>query len=272
VKKMNSRSIADLLSFKNKTVMITGGCQNFGLEIATGFAEMGANLALTSRSKAKATQKAKEFSDKFGIKAAGFAMDVTDEKSVAETFTEAFGVFNEIAALVNNAGGHGSGTTGTLDKEPLSSWNGYLSTNMTGTFLCMREYSRHMMKKGYGSVVNIASVTSLLGRDRTVYEGLPMTPNPIPYTASKAGVIGLTYDAAAYLGKYGIRVNAISPGGFERGQPEKFVKAYSERTMLGRMGCDGLDLKGAAVFLSSDAAGYITGHNLYVDGGFSRFK
>ena len=67
-------------------------------------------------------------------------------------------------------------------------------------------------------------------------------------------------------------MNAISPGGFERGQPEKFVKAYSERTMLGRMGRDGVDLKGAAVFLCSDAAAYITGHNLYVDGGFSRFK
>jgi NAD(P)-dependent dehydrogenase (short-subunit alcohol dehydrogenase family) len=269
---MSEKSLVDMLSFKNKTVMITGGCQNFGFEIATGFAEMGANLVLTSRNKEKAEQKADEFSDKFGVKAAGFGMDITDEKSVAETFAEAFDIFNEIAALVNNAGGHGAGTTGTLEKEPLSSWNGYLNANMTGTFLCLREYSRYMMEKGYGSIVNIGSVTSLLGRDRTVYEGLPMMPNPIPYTASKAGVIGLTYDAAAYLGKYGIRVNVISPGGFERGQPEKFVKAYSERTMLGKMGRDGLDLKGAAVFLSSDAAGYITGHNLYVDGGFSRFK
>ena len=269
---MNSSSLADMLSFKNKTVMITGGCQNFGFEIATGFAELGANLILTSRNLEKAKAKAEELSRRFSITAAGFGMDITDEKSVAETFAEAFSLFNEIAALVNNAGGHGAGTTGTLEKEPLSSWNGYLNANMTGTFLCMREYSRYMIKKGCGSVVNIASVTSLLGRDRSVYEGLPMMPNPIPYTASKAGVIGLTYDAAAYLGKYGIRVNAISPGGFERGQPEKFVKAYSERTMLGRMGRDGVDLKGAAVFLCSDAAAYITGHNLYVDGGFSRFK
>lgn len=269
---MNSRSLSDLLSFKNKTVMITGGCQNFGLEIATGFAESGANLILTSRNNGKAVQTAGEFSEKYGIKALGLGLDVTNEESVIETFKTAFGAFNEIVALVNNAGGHGAGTTGTLENEPLSSWNGYLNANMTGTFLCMREYSRYMISKGYGSVVNIASVTSLLGRDRTVYEDLPMMPNPIPYTASKAGVIGLTYDAAAYLGKYGIRVNAVSPGGFERGQPEKFVRAYSARTMLGRMGKDGVDLKGAVVFLCSDAAGYITGHNLYVDGGFSRFK
>jgi NAD(P)-dependent dehydrogenase (short-subunit alcohol dehydrogenase family) len=261
-----------MLSFHDKTVMITGGCQNFGLELATGFAEMGANLVLTSRSKEKAEKTAGELAEQFGIQAAGFGMDVTVETSVTTAFAEAFERFPEIAALVNNAGGHGSGTTGTLDKEPLSSWNGYLAANLTGTFLCLREYSRYMIAKKYGSVVNIASVSSLLGRNRIVYEGLPMTPNPIPYTASKAGVIGLTYDAAACLGKYGIRVNAVSPGGFERGQPEKFIQAYSERTMLGRMGRDGLDLKGAVVFLSSDAAAYITGHNLYVDGGFSRFK
>lgn len=270
---MKNNSLADMLSFKNKTVMITGGAQNFGLEIATGFAEMGASLMLTSRDKKKAHDKALELADKFGVSASGFGMDVTDEKAVEETFAEVFSASGgEVAALVNNAGGHGPGTTGTLEKEPLSSWNGYLTANMTGTFLCLREYARHMIKKGCGSVVNIASVTSLLGRDRIVYEGLPMMPNPIPYTASKAGVIGLTYDSAAYLGKFGIRVNAVSPGGFERGQPEKFIKAYSERTMLGRMGRDGFDLKGAVVFLSSDAAAYVTGHNLYVDGGFSRFK
>lgn len=269
---MGGSSLVEMLSFKNKTVMITGGCQNFGLEIATGFAEMGANLVLTSRDLGKARIKAGEIGDKFGVKVSGLEMDVTNEKSVVKAFTEAFGTFHEIDALVNNAGGHGAGTTGTVDMEPVSAWNDYLAANLTGTFLCIREYSRYMMKKGYGSIVNIASISSLLGRDRTVYEGLQMTPNPIPYTASKAGVIGLTYDAAAYLGKYGIRVNAVSPGGFERRQPEKFIKAYSERTMLGRMGRDGLDLKGAVVFLSSDAASYITGHNLYVDGGFSRFK
>jgi len=98
-----------------------------------------------------------------------------------------------------------------------------------------------------------------------------MTPNPVPYTAAKAGVIGLTYDCAAVLAEDGIRVNAISPDGFERGQPASFVNAYSKKTMLGRMGRDGWDLKGAVAFLVSGAAAYISAHNLVLDGGFSRY-
>lgn len=265
-------SLLDTLSFKNKIVMVTGGCQNFGLEIAMGFAELGADLILTSRKLDKATRAAADFEERFHVEALGLAMDLADERSVVACFEAAFEGRDGVDALVNNAGGHPPGGTGTLDQEPTEAWNAYVTANLTGTFLCMREYSKRMIPLKRGAVVNIASVTSLLGRDRSVYEGTDMTPNVIPYTASKAGVIGLTYDSAAYLGEHGIRVNAVSPGGFERGQPEKFVKDYSRRSMLGRMGRDGHDLKGAVVFLASDAAAYVTGHNLYVDGGFSRFK
>ncbi|MEO6906909.1 MAG: SDR family oxidoreductase [Abditibacteriaceae bacterium] len=97
-------------------------------------------------------------------------------------------------------------------------------------------------------------------------------PQPIDYAAAKAAIIGMTKDLAAYLGPNGIRVNAISPGGFERGQPEKFIEAYSDKTPLKRMGRDGIDLKGAAVFLASEASAYVTGHNLVVDGGFSMWQ
>ncbi len=269
---MGSKKLSDLLDFHGKCVMVTGGCQNFGREISDGFAEYGANLVVTSRDGAKAQCRAEELTRQYGVKAIGIGMDLTSEESVLNAFKTAAAEFGEIAALVNNAGGHGKGTTGGLVDEPLSVWDLYLKANLTGTFLCLREYAKVMIPHGYGAVVNIASVTSLLGRDRRVYQDQPMTPNPIPYTTAKAGVIGLTYDSAAVLGKHGIRVNAVSPGGFERGQPEPFIQAYSERAMLGRMGRDGIDLKGAVVFLCSDAAGYITGHNLYVDGGFSRFK
>ena len=142
---------------------------------------------------------------------------------------------------------------------------------MTGTFLMLREYARLMMPQRSGSVINIASMAGLVGRDRTIY-GDDMTPNPIAYSAAKAGMIGLTTDSAAYLGPYGIRVNAISPGGFERTQPEHFIRDYSNLTMLKRMGRGGFDLKGAVAFLASDAAAYITGHNLVIDGGFTKYK
>lgn len=269
---MERKSLSELLDFHGKSVMVTGGCQNFGREISDGFAELGANLVVTSRDEIKAQHRAEELERQFGVRAIGIGMDVTEEASIKRAFKIAADEFGKLDALVNNAGGHGKGTTGALADEPLPVWDFYLKANLTGTFLCLKEYAKMMIPHGYGAVVNIASVTSLLGRDRRVYQDLPMTPNPIPYTTAKAGVIGLTYDSAAVLGKHGIRVNAVSPGGFERGQPEPFIQAYSERAMLGRMGKDGVDLKGAVVFLCSDAAGYITGHNLYVDGGFSRFK
>ena len=102
-----------------------------------------------------------------------------------------------------------------------------------------------------------------------MYQRNDMTGQPIDYAASKAGVIGLTRDLAAFLGPMGVRVNAISPGGFARDLPEGFVKDYSERTALGRMGRDGVDLKGPILFLASPASDYVTGQNLPLDGGFS---
>ncbi len=99
-----------------------------------------------------------------------------------------------------------------------------------------------------------------------------MVPNMSDYSAAKAGIIGYTRDLAAENGRHGIRVNAISPGGFERGQPEEFIRRYNSHVMLGRMGRDGVDLKGAVVFLASDAAAYVTGQNLAVDGGFTAWS
>ena len=268
---MKPPSLKTLQNLTGKTALVTGGCQNFGLEIATGLAESGANLVITSRQLDKARQAAADLEKAHGIRVLPVAMDLTDEASVAAAFKAAAQAFGTLDILVNNAGGHYPGVTGKLETEPVDGFTNYLAANVTGTFLTMREFARLMMPKRMGSIINIASVTSLLGRDRRVYDGTSMK-NPFAYTASKAGVIGLTYDAAAYLGPYGIRVNAISPGGFERGQPASFVAAYAERTMLGRMGRDGYDLKGAVAFLASDAAAYITGHNLVVDGGFTRFK
>ena len=259
-----------LFDLTGRVALVTGGCQNFGWEIATGLAEAGASVILTSRQADKAKAAATKLAGLHGVRAEGLALDLFDEASVKQAFADAAALFGRLDILVNNAGGH-STATGKLETEPLDGFERYIRANITGTFLCIREAAPLMMKQRSGSILNIASVTSLLGRDRTVYAGTEMK-NPVAYTASKAGVIGLTYDSAAYLGAWDIRVNAIAPGGFQRGQPDSFVKAYSARTMLGRMGRDGQDLKGVVVFLASEAAAYVTGHTLYVDGGFSRFK
>lgn len=265
-----SPSIPQMLSLKGRIALVTGGCQNFGWEIATGLAEAGANVAVTSREADKAAAAAARLAKAHGVKTLGVPMNLRDEASVAAAFRAVVEGLGTPDILVNNAGGHAP-ATGRLETETLESWQAFVDINLTGPFLCIREAARLMMPRKSGVIVNIASVSSLIGRDRSIYAGTPMK-NPVAYTAAKAGVLGLTFDSAAYLGAHGIRVNAISPGGFERGQPASFVEAYSSRTMAGRMGRDGRDLKGAVVFLASDAAAYVTGHNLVVDGGFTRFK
>ena len=129
-----------------------------------------------------------------------------------------------------------------------------------------------MVQQRQGKIINIASIAALVGRDRRMYQCDGMTEQPVDYAAAKAGILGMTRDLAAVLAPYRINVNAISPGGFERGQPAEFVEAYCDRTPLGRMGRDGMDLKGEALFLASQASDYVTGQNLVVDGGFSVSK
>lgn len=254
-----------------KIALVTGGAQNFGLEIAGALARAGAEVIVTSRDEAKAAQAAARLERDAGATVHGEVLDVLLEDSAVALLRRIRSRHRRLDVLVNNAGGHSAAATGRLETEPLSAWREYLDINLTGAFLMIRESAGLMMERRSGSIINIASVAAILGRDRRVYTG-GMRPQPVPYAAAKAGILGLTYDAAGYLGAWGIRVNAISPGGFERGQPEPFVHAYSERTMLGRMGRDGEDLGGAALYLSADASAYVTGQNLVVDGGFTRFR
>lgn len=264
-------NVRELLSLKGKIALVTGGSQNFGLEIATGLIESGAEVIISSRDLSKAQKIAADLSVKFDACVYGMSMDLLSEESIIKLYEDIRKKFGRLDVLVNNAGGHSSRATGHLETEPLEAWRAYIDINMTGTFLMIREYARLMMPLKSGSIINIASIAAELGRDRRIYPD-PMKPQPVMYAAAKAGMLGLTYDSAGYLSPHGIRVNAVSPGGFERGQPRQFIEAYSDRAMLGRMGRDGLDLKGSVVFLASEASAYITAQNLFVDGGFCRFK
>ena len=130
-----------------------------------------------------------------------------------------------------------------------------------------------MVEQGYGKIINIASIAAMIGRDREMYHRNSKKQQPVDYAASKAGLLGLTKDLAGFLSPSGVRVNAISPGGFDKGElPEGFVKDYSNLTMLGHMGRMELDIKGAALFLASPASDYVTGENIVVDGGFRIWK
>jgi NAD(P)-dependent dehydrogenase (short-subunit alcohol dehydrogenase family) len=126
-----------------------------------------------------------------------------------------------------------------------------------------------MKPAGRGVIVNIASAAGLIGKDRRIYRDTPMGGATVDYHAAKGGVIAMTRDMAVYLAQFGIRVNSISPGGFWRGHSETFTRQYSDLVPMRRMGEDGKELKGAVVYLASEASSYVTGIDLAVDGGLT---
>lgn len=263
--------ISQLFDLSGRVAMVTGGARNLGLDMAEALAEAGAQLVITSREAEKAVAAGAELQGYLRAEVLPLGLDVTDEEDVARAFERVRAEYGRLDVLVCNAGGArltGAGVhTDTMSAED---WDYVVRVNMRGAFLCGRAALGLMKPAGQGSIIIIASMSGMIGRDRWVYEGSPgMVPNMTAYSAAKSGLIGFMRDLAAENGQYGIRVNCISPGGFERGQPAEFIKRYSKQTPLGRMGKDGTDLKGVVVYLASDAAGYVTGQNLAVDGGFT---
>lgn len=263
-----------LFDLTGRTFLVVGGARNLGRDMAIALAESGASGVVTSRDAKNAAAAAAGITAATGANVQGLPLDATSEQAVRETIAAAYELLGRrIDILVNSVGGGGggSGSTPGIENRPLETWESVQRTNVTALFLICKHVAPLMIKQGSGSIINVASVAGIVGRDRRIYpEG--MTPQSVDYAAAKGAVIGFTTDLAGYLGPRGIRVNAISPGGFARGQPKSFVEAYGDRCMLGRMGRDGIDLKGAAVFLASEASAYVTGHNLVVDGGFTRWK
>ena len=142
-----------------------------------------------------------------------------------------------------------------------------MAVNATGLFSMTKAFGDHMAEQNGGSIINIGSIQGMVGPDYSLYEGLGWG-SPPDYFFHKGGMINFTRYVAARLGPRGVRCNTLSPGGFFNDQDPRFVERYSRRTALGRM-ADDTDLKGAVVFLASDASAYVTGINLPVDGGYT---
>jgi len=266
------REVEELFAVSGKVAFVTGGARHLGFDAASILAAAGCHLAISSRSLESAEAAAKRVRERYGVETLALTMDQRRNEDVAEAFRQVTKWKGRLDILVNNAGGTpGSSPVALLERDP-DDIAELIQLNLTGMLYCCREAGGLMVEKGAGKIINIASVAGLLGRDRRVYERSGMGGQPVEYAAAKAGVIGMTRDLSGYLSPKGVFVNAISPGGFERGQPPKFIHDYSERTPLGRMGRDGIDLKGALLFLASPASDYVTGHNLVVDGGFSLWR
>ncbi len=261
--------IKRLFDLGGKVSLIVGGARDFGFDMACVVAAAASDLVITSRSYENAQASAAKLKDKFDVDVLGFQLDHTDANQLRDVVDRISRCKKRIDILINNAGGGAGEAPSRLFEKSPDRVADLIKRNLTGTLYCCREVGKIMAQQKYGKIVNIASIAGVVGRDRRMYDRSNLDGQSIDYAAAKAGVIGMTRDLAAYLSPMGVYVNCISPGGFNRGLPEKFVKDYSDRTPLGRMGRDGIDLRGAVLFLCSPASDYVTGHNLVVDGGFS---
>jgi len=272
VKAIPGELLEGAFNLKGKVAMVTAGGHGLGFDMASALADAGCDLILTSRTPEKAEAAAAELRSRYGVGTLVLSLDQRSAADVARCFREAREWKGRFDILVNNAGGGATGgATNFLERAP-GDIEEMISVNLTGTIFCCQAAARIMAAQGAGKIINISSVAALVGRNRKLYQDTGIAEQAVDYAAAKAGLLGLTRDLAAFLSAFNVQVNAISPGGFEKNQPQDFIDGYSALTMAGRMGTLGRDLKGAALFLASPASDYVTGQNLVVDGGFSILK
>jgi NAD(P)-dependent dehydrogenase (short-subunit alcohol dehydrogenase family) len=255
---MNVRQLFDL---KGRVALVTGGSIGLGRQVAQALAEMGADIVLCARKRERCEQAAQEL-EALGVHALALACDVTDSEQIHAVVDAATARFDRIDVLVNNAGI--SWGAPFEDMRP-ADWHKVIETNLTGTFLFSQAVGKVMIAQGRGKIINMASVAGMGGAPSEIVQATA-------YHASKGAVITLTKDLACKWAAHNIQVNAIAPGWFPTHMSDWVITHKRDRLLesipSGRFGGED-DLKGATVFLASDASAYVTGHVLVVDGGQS---
>jgi 3-oxoacyl-[acyl-carrier protein] reductase len=243
------------MSLTGRVALVTGASQGIGRTVALRLAKEGATIAAAARNQEKLNELVAEITAAGG-KAAAFALDVADEEQVKSTVKVAIAQFGKIDILVNNAG---------ITRDQLvmrmkrADWDAVLQTNLTSAYLCIQSIIPSMLKQRWGRIINITSVFGQMGQ-----------AGQANYSASKAGLIGLTMAIAREVGSRNITSNAIAPGFIETAMTavlsDEFKQTAVKQIPLGRVGTPE-DVASAVAFLASDEASYITGHVMNVNGG-----
>jgi len=281
-----------LLDFSDKTVIITGGAGLLGRVYAVALLQTGAKVILFDKKidKKKLLDKIKTESNIEQNKLNNLRVikcDITNPKKVAEVFKKLDKSLHNLKILINNASlVKQVGNDNLLDaykpflKMKPQDWEEYFSVDLTGTLLVTQKTIPYMQKNGGGTIINISSTYGLLSPDQRLYKyfnkklstkekklGIKIE-KPIGYSISKSGTLNLTRFLATKFAENNIRVNTMTLGGVYDNNPTEFVKAYAERTPLGRM-ANKTEYAGPLLFLASDMSSYMTGSNLIVDGGWT---
>lgn len=262
-------TIKELINLKGRRALITGATGGLGKVMADTLAELGADLVLVDRPDTDFQSLTETLIQRWGIKIQHRHCDLEQQNHRAELMEWLKSCGEGLNILINNAAFVGTsdlqGWGVPFEEQTVETWRRALEVNLTAIFdLC--QGLTPLLKAAEGaSIINIASIYGMYGPDWSLYEGTSMS-NPAAYAASKGGLIQFTRWLATTIAP-NVRVNAISPSGVFRNQPEAFVQRYEAKTPLGRMATEG-DFRGVVAYLASDMSKYMTGQNLAVDGGW----
>lgn len=255
---------------KPKTVLLTGGGGFLGTEITRRLSKDGYRVAVVDRD-AETAQSAAEGADAAATTLA-YGCDVSDRQALLALRDQVESDLGTVDVLVCGAATKSDNFFEPFETFPLEDWDHVLRVNLTGPALCAQVFGAPMAERRQGTIINILSIYGIAAPDQRIYDGAlydgKKINTPAIYSASKAGLWGLTKYLASYWGDRGVRVNAVTPGGIFSGQNEQFVKNYSARTMMDRMG-QPHEIADAIAFLASDQSSYMTGQNIVVDGGLT---
>ena len=256
--------VLDRFSLKDRVAVVTGGAGPlFGSSISEALAEAGATVITASRSLERNQQYSESMRQR-GYDVTGMRVDISDATTIEPFLDAVVEKFGQVDILVNNAV---TGRGGGFDDQTAAYWADSAQGNMVGLFTMCKTFMPVLARQRTSSLINISSIYGVVGNDPSLYEGTDMKQPP-DYNFVKGGMINFTRYLANYFGREGVRANCICPGGYFNDQPEAFVNNYAKRVPLGRM-LNNEDLKGAVVFLASEASEYVTGSTVMVDGGFT---
>ncbi len=253
-------SVLDSFRLDGRVALVTGGNRGLGRAIAEALAEVGASVAVTSRDPDRAEQAAEEIGADTGSRCLGLPLEVRDQAQIDAAVARTLAELGGLHILVNNAGINIR--EGILELKD-ASWEEVVGTNLSGAMRCSRAAAPHLKAQGWGRIINMGSILSVVA-----------IPERSSYASSKAGLLGLTRAMALDLAPHGVTVNALCPGVFktEINRPilndPDYLEEFLQQVPLGHLG-EPAELKGAAVFLASDASSYMTGAALFVDGGWT---
>jgi NAD(P)-dependent dehydrogenase (short-subunit alcohol dehydrogenase family) len=262
-------TIKKLSDLSGRRTLITGATGGLGKVFAETLAELGSDLVLVDLPGSDFQTLSKNLINSWGVRVESHSCDLEFQSQRRELMDKVKDSGLGLHALINNAAFVGAsnlpGWGVPFEDQSIDTWRRAMEVNLTAVFDLSKGLSTLLKESKSGSIVNIASIYGMYGPDWSLYQGTSMS-NPAAYAASKGGLIQLTRWLATTVSPE-VRVNAVSPGGIFRGQPEEFVKRYEARTPLGRMASEE-DFRGAIAYLTSDLSRFVTGQVLNVDGGW----